>query len=184
MLGNEAAIVIGVLNQSTQARPSDKRLPDSVCVLRQGLVLSFPEDLWVGNPGDATLQPHRMTLGHAGVLQLLHERGHLVHLLGCGRERVTDCLLSPSTRSLKSGYPTTCNYQFQVEGVLAGPVAGDAGVDAGVAAGHGLDDQRVHAVFPHQHLMGGVGADCLTVQLPDEVRGGQAAHLHAGEGRF
>lgn len=123
-----------------------------------------------------------MTLGHAGVLQFLNERGHLVHLLGCGGERVTDWFLSSSSWKLKSGYRTTCNYQFQVEGVLASPVAGDAGVDAGVAAGHGLDDQRVHAVFPHQHLMGGVGADGLTVQLPDEVGGGQAAHLQAGKG--
>lgn len=71
----------------------------------------------------------------------------------------------------------TCNNELQVEGVLAGSVAGDAGVDAGVAAGHGLDDQRVHTVFPHQHLMGGVGADGLSVQLPDEVWSGQPAHL-------
>lgn len=81
-----------------------------------------------------------------------------------------------------SSPPPTCDDQFQVEGVLAGPVAGDAGVDAGVAAGHGLDDQGVHAVFPHQHLVGGVGADGLSVQLPDQVWGGQAAHLQAAEG--
>lgn len=29
--------------------------------------------------------------------------------------------------------------------------------------------------------MGGVGADGLAIQLPDEVGGGQAAHLHAGK---
>lgn len=40
----------------------------------------------------------------------------------------------------------------------------------------------MHAVFPHQHLVGGVGADGLAVQLPDEVGGGQAAHLRAGKG--
>lgn len=71
----------------------------------------------------------------------------------------------------------TCNNEFQVKGVLAGSVAGDAGVDARVTAGHRLDDQRVHAVFPHQHLVGRVGTDGLPVQLPDEVRGGQATHL-------
>lgn len=60
--------------------------PDSLCVLSQGLVLPFPEDLWVGHPRDATLQSHRVALGHAGVLQFLHEHGHLVHLLGCGEE--------------------------------------------------------------------------------------------------
>lgn len=86
----------GVVKQSVQTRRSGRRSPDSVCVLRQGLVLSFPEDLWVGNPRDAALQPHRMTLGHAGVLQLLDERGHLVHLLGCGGERVSDWFLSSS----------------------------------------------------------------------------------------
>ena len=77
----------------------------------------------------------------------------------------------------------TCHDELQVEGVLAGPVAGDAGVDAGVAAGHGLDDQRVDAVFPHQHLMGRVGADGLSVQLPDEVRGRQAVHLQVRKSR-
>lgn len=75
----------------------------------------------------------------------------------------------------------TCNDELQVKGVLSGSVAGDAGVDAGVAAGDGLDDQWVHAVFPHQHLVSGVGADGLSVQLPDEVRGGQAAHLQVGK---
>lgn len=75
----------------------------------------------------------------------------------------------------------TCNDELQVEGVLPGSVAGDAGVDAGVAAGHGFDDQRVHAVLPHQHLVGGVRADGLPVQLPDEVRSGQAAHLQGGK---
>lgn len=75
-------------------RISKQRLPDSVCVLSQALVLPFPEDLWVGNPGDATLQAHGVTLGHAGVLQLLHEHRHLVHLFGCegGEERVNECL--------------------------------------------------------------------------------------------
>lgn len=72
----------------------------------------------------------------------------------------------------------TCNNEFQVEGVLPGSVAGDAGVDACIAAGHRLDDQRVHAVFPHQHLMGRVGADGLSIELPDEVRSRQTAHLH------
>lgn len=71
----------------------------------------------------------------------------------------------------------TCNNEFQVEGVLAGSVAGDAGVDSSVAAGHWLDDQRVHAVLPHQHLVGGVRADGLSVQLPDEVGSRQAADL-------
>lgn len=75
----------------------------------------------------------------------------------------------------------TCNDQFQVERVLAGSVAGDAGVDACVAAGHRFDDQRVHAVFSHQHLMGRIRADGLSVQLPDEVRSGQAAHLQEGK---
>lgn len=75
----------------------------------------------------------------------------------------------------------TCNDEFQVERVLAGSVAGDAGVDACVAAGHRFDDQRVHAVFSHQHLMGRIRADGLSVQLPDEVRSGQAAHLQEGK---
>lgn len=75
----------------------------------------------------------------------------------------------------------TCHNELQVEGVLSGPVAGDAGVDAGVAAAHGLDDQRVDAVLPHQHLVGRVGADGLSVQLPDEVWGGEATHLWEGE---
>lgn len=42
--------MIGVVNQSVQTRRSHDRSPDSVCVLRQGLVLSLPEDLRVGNP--------------------------------------------------------------------------------------------------------------------------------------
>lgn len=76
--------------------PISKHLPDSVCVLSQALVLPFPEDLRVGNPGDATLQAHGVTLGHAGVLQLLHEHRHLVHLFGCrggggGEEHVNQC---------------------------------------------------------------------------------------------
>lgn len=75
----------------------------------------------------------------------------------------------------------TCNDEFQVERILAGSVAGDAGVDACVAAGHRFDDQRVHAVFSHQHLMGRIRADRLSVQLPDEVRSGQAAHLQEGK---
>lgn len=71
-----------------------KHLPDSVCVLSQALVLPFPEDLRVGNPGDAALQAHGVTLGHAGVLQLLHEHRHLVHLFGCWggvEERMNEC---------------------------------------------------------------------------------------------
>ena len=75
----------------------------------------------------------------------------------------------------------TCHNEFQVKGVLPGAVAGDTGVDARVAAGHRLDDQWVHAVFPHQHLMGGVWADGLSIQLPDEVGGGQAAHLQGAK---
>lgn len=75
----------------------------------------------------------------------------------------------------------TCNNEFQVKGVLPGSVAGDAGVDACVAASHRLDDQWVHTVFPHQHLMGRVGPDGLPVQLPDEVRSGQAAHLQVAK---
>lgn len=78
--------------------------------------------------------------------------------------------------------PPTCDDQFQVEGVLAGAVAGDAGVYASIAAAHRLDDEGVHAVLPHQHLMGGVRADGLSVELPDEVWRGQAAHLQAAQG--
>lgn len=143
MLGNKRVIVIPVGKQSIKEGRISKCLPDSVCVLSQGLVLPFPEDLWVGNPRDATLQSHRMTLGHAGVLQLLDEHRHLVHLFGCGEERVTEsfpCLSSRKVKSRCSPSPPTCNDQFQVEGVLAGPVAGDAGVYASIAAGHRLDD--------------------------------------------
>ena len=71
----------------------------------------------------------------------------------------------------------TSDDELQVEGVLSRPVTGDAGVDAGVAARHGLDHQRVHAVLPDQHLVGGVRADVLPVELPVEVGCGQAAHL-------
>lgn len=160
-------------------------VPDSVCVVSERLVLPFPEDLRVGNPGDATLQSHRVPLGHTCVLQLLHKQGGLVHLFGCGEEHVSESFLWSSSRQRASSVQQllfclclfTCDDEFQVKGVLAGSVAGDAGVDAGVAAGHGLDDQGVHAVFPHQHLVGRVGADGLSVQLPDEVWGGQAAHL-------
>lgn len=87
MLGNKRVVVIPVRKQSVEEGHASQRLPDSICVLSQGLVLPFPEDLWVGNPRDATLQSHRMTLGHAGVLQFLDERRHLVHLFGCGEQR-------------------------------------------------------------------------------------------------
>lgn len=60
-------------------------LPDSVCVVSEGLILPLPEDLWVGDSCDTTLQSHRMTLRHACVLQLLHERRGLVHLFSCGK---------------------------------------------------------------------------------------------------
>lgn len=90
MLGNKRVIVILVRKQSIKEGSLSKCLPDSICVLSQGLVLPFPEDLWVGNPRDATLQSHRMTLGHAGVLQFLDEHRHLVHLFGCGEERATE----------------------------------------------------------------------------------------------
>lgn len=90
MLGNKRLVVIPVSKQSLKEGRVSKCLPDSLCVLSQGLVLPFPEDLGVGNPRDATLQPHRMPLGHAGVLQFLDEHGHLVHLFGCGEERETD----------------------------------------------------------------------------------------------
>ena len=72
---------------------------------------------------------------------------------------------------------STCYNEFQVEGVLSSAVAGNAGVDACITAGHGLDDQRVDAILPHQHLVGGVRADGLTIQLPDQVWCGQATHL-------
>lgn len=184
MLGNKRANVIPVGKQSIKDGRISRCLPDSVCVLSQALVLPFPEDLRVGNPRDATLQPHRMALGHAAVLQLLHEHRHLVHLFGCGDERGTESLSRFQLASTQIQSPPTCNDQLQVEGVLAGPVAGDAGVYAGIAAGHRLYDQGVHAVFPHQHLVGGVRADALSVQLPDEVRGGQAAHLQAANVDF
>lgn len=71
----------------------------------------------------------------------------------------------------------TCNDEFQVKGVLAGSVGGNAGVDARITAGHRLNDQWVHTVFPHQHLVGRIRANGLSVQLPDEVRGGQTTHL-------
>lgn len=59
--------------------------PDSVCVVSERLILPFPEDLWVGDPCDTTLQSHRMTLCDTCVLQLLDERRSLVHLFGCGK---------------------------------------------------------------------------------------------------
>lgn len=68
-------------------------LPDSVCVVSEWLILPFPEDLWVGNPSDATLQSHRMTLSHACVLQLLDEWRGLVHLFGWEEKRVTDSFI-------------------------------------------------------------------------------------------
>jgi hypothetical protein len=49
----------------------------------EGLVLPLPEDLWEGHGGDPTLQTYGVTLGNAGVLQLLHEGWGLVHLFGC-----------------------------------------------------------------------------------------------------
>lgn len=158
-------------------------LPDSVCVVGERLILPFPEDLWVGNPCDAAFQPHRMTLSHACVLQLLHKWWGLVHLFGCGESLLLSCSLSPNHANMHPLHTQpsavtlyqplfTCNNEFQVKWVLPSSVAGDAGVDASVTAGHGLDDQWVHAVFPHQHLVGGVGTDGLSVQLPDEVRGG------------
>lgn len=60
-------------------------LPDSVCVVSEGLILPLPEDLWVRDSCNATLQSDRMTLRHARVLQLLHERRGLVHLFSCGK---------------------------------------------------------------------------------------------------
>lgn len=179
--------------------------PDSVRVVSEGLILPLPEDLRIRNACDAALQTHGMTLCDARVLQLLDERRGLVHLFGYGERRCNLDALRDNYRCkqiLKDTkewfccraaiyrsypqftllvFPFTCNNEFQVERVLAGSVAGDAGVDARITAGHGLDDQWVHAVFPHQHLMGRIGADRLSVQLPDEVRSGKAAHLQAGK---
>lgn len=58
-------------------------LPDPVSVVSERLVLSLPEDLRIRNATDSTFQSDGMTLGHDGVLQLLHERRNLVHFLSC-----------------------------------------------------------------------------------------------------
>ena len=71
----------------------------------------------------------------------------------------------------------TCNDKLQVKGVLPGAVAGNAGVDASISTSDRLDDQWMNTIFPHQHLVGGVWADDLAIQLPDEVRRGEATDL-------
>lgn len=71
----------------------------------------------------------------------------------------------------------TCNNKLQVEWVLSSPVAGDARVNSCISASDRLDDQWVNSVLPHQHLVGRVWTDGLTIQLPDEVRSWQTTYL-------
>ena len=61
---------------------------------------------------------------------------------------------------------------------MSSPVGGHARVDAGVPGRDGLDDQRVHPVLSHQHLVGAVLADGLAVQQPTEIGGWQPTDLN------
>lgn len=73
----------------------------------------------------------------------------------------------------------TDNLQFHGEAVLPGAVPGNTLVDSGVMHRHDLDDEGVHALLTHQHLVVVVRTDGFTIQVPGHVWGGQTPHLKA-----
>lgn len=153
-------------------------LRDSLFSIRYWVIVFLPEDDRRGHTHNSAFQPDRSSFRNTHVLQLFQELGGVLHLFFWRGNDFSDCGLESRHRGAALNHRVlTHDFQLQAKGALPCFVACNARVCTSIFLCQRINDQRVHSVFPHQHLMIQVWVDWFPVDQPHQLRGGETTHL-------